>query len=96
MAKPIGVVLLHMARKVKLNELDAVLGDLEYPIDRETVEAECSDVTIKLADGEADFSAVLSSSSDQTFDSPDELTEELLSLLPRAAVGEPYQAEGEG
>ncbi|WP_135820182.1 DUF5789 family protein [Halostella litorea] len=85
-----------MARTVKLNETDALLSDLDYPVSREAAIDEYDDVTLSLADGEANMSEVLDGSSAERFDSADELESELMNLLPRNAVGEPYQSEGEG
>lgn len=85
-----------MAREVTLDRLDTVLSSLDYPVSRETVLAECEDVTLQLADGTETLHDVLAISSEDSFESVDELTNELMSLLPRHAVGEPYQSEGEG
>lgn len=85
-----------MTREVKLNQLETVLSELDYPVSRETVVGECDDVTLALADGTENLGDIISESSDDAFDSMDELTNEIKSLLPRHAVGEPYQSEGEG
>lgn len=85
-----------MAREVPLDRLDTVLSSLDYPVSRETVLTECEDVTLQLADGTETLTEVLVISSEDSFESMDELTNELMSLLPRHAVGEPYQSEGEG
>lgn len=84
-----------MARRVHLNELDSVVDGLEYPLTPEEAATECEDVTLLLADGEAQFDEVITQSSDDRFVSPDDLTSELMSLLPRHAVGEPYQSDGD-
>lgn len=81
---------------VKLSHLVPLLDDLEYPLTREAVLEECEDVTLLLADGEVDLDDVVAESSDTVFDSADDLVSEVMSLLPRHAVGEPYQSEGEG
>jgi len=83
-------------RHVKLNELDAVLDDLDYPVTNAAAADACSDVTLQLADGEKPLPAVVEASAADAFESPDDLRSEVLSLLPREAVGEPYQSEGEG
>ena len=85
-----------VTRNTKLNELESVLDPFDYPVSRQTVVDDCADVTIQLADGEANMSEVVAQSSADAFDSPEELRNELMSLLPRNAVGEPYQSEGEG
>lgn len=56
----------------------------------------CRDVALVLADGRASVPGLLERSSVGSFASMDELSNELLMLLPRRAVGEPYQSEGEG
>lgn len=85
-----------MNRDVKLNELEAVLGELEYPVDRDEAAEAFSDVTLLLADGTENLGQLVAESSDDRFESPDDLDEEVRNLLPRHAVGEPYQSEGEG
>lgn len=84
-----------MAREVKLSRLEAVLAELEYPCDRETAAAAGRDVTLVLADGTENLGAVLAGSAAETFASAEEVQSEVLSLLPRRAVGEPYQSEGD-
>lgn len=85
-----------MTRTVELNELDATLDSLDYPLTPAEVQAACSDVTLQLADGQTSLADVVAASSADSFASPDELASEVRSLLPREAVGEPYQSEGEG
>ena len=85
-----------MDRDVKLNELEAVLSEIEYPASRESVVETYDDVTLVLADGEEKLADVVAGSSDDTFESKDDLETEVMNLLPRHAVGEPYQSEGEG
>ncbi|MFD1647308.1 hypothetical protein [Haloarchaeobius litoreus] len=85
-----------MARKIKLNELDGLLTDFDYPVDPDEVAADCEDVTLQLADGEANLAETVAGSDADTFASVDELRSEVLSLLPRRSVGEPFQSEGEG
>jgi hypothetical protein len=58
--------------------------------------ARYDDVTLVLADGTANLGDIIDQSSSDAFASADELTNEVMSLLPREAVGEPYQSEGEG
>lgn len=85
-----------MARDVKLDELEPVLQELDYPAAREATAERFEDVTLVLADGEENLGALVAGSGDDTFESVDDLEEEVLNLLPRHAVGEPYQSEGEG
>jgi hypothetical protein len=49
-----------------------------------------------LADGTENLGAVLEQSSEDSFESVDDLESEVLNLLPQHAVGEPYQSEWEG
>jgi hypothetical protein len=51
---------------------------------------------VLLADGETNLGALIEESNDDTFDSVDDLENEVYNLLPREAVGEPGQSEGEG
>ena len=81
---------------VKLSHLVTVVEDLDYPITREAVEEECGDVTLLLADGKVELADVVADSSETVFDSMRDLVSEIMSHMPRHAVGEPYQSEGEG
>lgn len=85
-----------MTRDVKLDELDAILAELDYPVARESAVERFDDVTLALADGEENLGSLVARSGDDSFDSVDDLQEEVLNLLPREAVGEPHQSEGEG
>lgn len=85
-----------MPREVKLNQLESVLGDLDYPVDPVTAATRLDDVTLQLADGEANLGETIEQSSQKSFESVDDLSSEVMNLLPRSAVGEPYQSEGEG
>lgn len=85
-----------MARQVKLSHLDRLLEEFEYPVDRETVVEGTRDVTVELADGTENLGDLVAESSDDTFESVNDLSSEVMNLLPRHAVGEPYQSEGEG
>lgn len=85
-----------MSRSVKLNRLETVLEELDYPIDCRAAAAACDDVTLVLAEGEADLGATIDESSQDVFTSVDDLAAEIRSRLPRHAVGEPFQSEGEG
>lgn len=73
-----------------------MLGDLDYPIDREAAAAALDDVTLVLADGTADLGELVSETPSDAFDSPADLEAALHNVLPRRAVGEPFQSEGEG
>ncbi|MFC6951259.1 DUF5789 family protein [Halorubellus litoreus] len=85
-----------MQESVKLGELDAVIDDLHYPTDRDGVLDSYGELRLQLADGEVTVREVLSESSVTRFENATELASEVFAFLPREAVGEPYQAEGEG
>lgn len=93
---PVADVCESMAREVKLREVESVLAELDYPTDRETAAEAFDDVTLVLAEGEENLGEVVAGSSDDRFESADDLAMEVRNLLPRHAVGEPYQSEGEG
>ncbi|WP_254763122.1 DUF5789 family protein [Natrinema marinum] len=81
---------------VKLNRVESVLEDLEYPIEPDQAATELEDVTLLLADGERNLGALVARSESVRFESSADLESELHNVLPREAVGEPYQSEGEG
>lgn len=85
-----------MAQEVELSHVEDLFEDLEYPVDRSTAADEFADVMLLLADGEVNLGEMISDSTSDTFDSPEDLVSELHNVLPRGAVGEPYQSEGEG
>lgn len=85
-----------MARSVKLNRLETVLDELDYPVNRAAAASAFDDVTVVLAEGTVNLGDSIDESSEDTFESVDDLVNEVRSGLPRHAVGEPYQSEGEG
>ena len=85
-----------MAREVKLSQIDDVLDELSYPVPRDDAAVEFEDVTVLLADGEVNLGELVSETGSDTFSSRDDLKTEIHNTLPREAVGEPYQSEGEG
>jgi hypothetical protein len=85
-----------MAREVKLSRVDEVLDALSYPIPRDDAAIELEEVTVLLADGEANLGELVSETGSDAFSSRDDLKTEIHNTLPREAVGEPYQSEGEG
>ncbi|MFB6176156.1 MAG: hypothetical protein ABEI99_03240 [Halobaculum sp.] len=85
-----------MTRAVRLNELHGVLSEYEFPKDRDALADICSDVTLVLADGQVDLGDTLRGFDTEEFDSADDVESELMNHLPREAVGEPYQSEGDG
>lgn len=85
-----------MPREVKLSRIETVLADLSYPVPRAEAAAELDDVVVLLADGSADLGDLVERTPSETFESVDDLASDLNNVLPREAVGEPYQSEGEG
>jgi len=81
---------------VKLSRIESVLADLEYPITNDRAASELADVTLLLADGQRNLGDLVAKSDSDRFVSMDDLGSELNNVLPREAVGEPYQSEGEG
>lgn len=85
-----------MTREVKLSRVDDELDELSYPIPREDAAVELDGVTVLLADGEANLGELVSETGSDSYRSAEDLKTELHNSLPREAVGEPYQSEGEG
>ncbi len=84
-----------MTRTIRLNRIDTILTTLEYPTDPSSVASECDDVTVRLADGDVNLGETIAESTATRFASAEELSTELMSLLPRRAVGEPFQSDGD-
>lgn len=84
-----------MADNVKLGDISALLAEFDYPIERTTVSEALSDVTVELADGDANLGALVSETATESFESATDIESELHNVLPREAVGEPYQSEGD-
>ncbi|WP_207590541.1 hypothetical protein [Halomontanus rarus] len=82
--------------EVLLTHVDTVLEDLSYPVDRTDARDELEGTTLLLANGEVDLGELIEKSGSDSFDSMADLESELNNVLPREAVGEPYQSEGEG
>jgi len=85
-----------MSRRVKLNELGEFFGQLEYPVARERLADEFDDVDLVYADGEESLPTLLDRIEYETFESPGDLTTEIMNTVPVEGVGEPGQSEGEG
>ena len=85
-----------MEKEIQLKGTEELFEQLSYPISRAAVTEEFAAVTVQLADGEVNLGDLLSEGSSETFDSADDLEIALHNALPREAVGEPYQSEGEG
>lgn len=84
-----------MERLIRLNRIATVLSSLEYPLTPTEVAAECEGLTVELAEGSVDFGETIRSSHATGFTSSRDLEEEFMGLLPRHAVGEPYQSDGD-
>ena len=80
---------------ITLNELTDHLATLSYPVSQEDVDRELGDTTLQLADGETTIGETLELVGTDRFDNENELESEIFSALPRNAVGEPYQSEGD-
>ncbi|MFC4989870.1 MULTISPECIES: hypothetical protein [Saliphagus] len=83
-------------QSVKLGRVETVLEDLPYPISRSDAGNRLAGTTLLFADGEADLGGLVAEMGVERFESAGDLEAELHTVLPREAVGEPYQSEGEG
>jgi hypothetical protein len=90
-----SIVSVHMGRGIQLKDVLTVLDEIEYPIERAVAAEQFSDVTLILADGEANLAELISESTNETFESAADVQTELHNVLPRGAVGEPNQSEGD-
>ncbi len=84
-----------MQRVVRLNRINMVLSNLEYPISPATAARECEGIIVELAEGTINLNETIRKSRADRFISAEDLELELMSLLPRSAVGEPFQSEGD-
>lgn len=84
-----------MEREIQFKNVATVLDEIEYPVERTAAAESVSDVTLVLADGEAPLADLLSRTEVETFESAADVESELHNVLPRGAVGEPYQSEGD-
>lgn len=96
MVMPRATLSVTMPREVKLNRLESVLDELDYPIDAPSAAATFDDVSVQLSEGSVNLGSTIAESSADSFETIDDLASEVRSRLPRHAVGEPYQSEGEG
>lgn len=85
-----------MRSEVELNQVGTVLDELTYPVSRSEARDRLAGTTLVLADGEADLGDLVGETGSNSFESADDVESELHNVLPRGAVGEPYQSEGEG
>ena len=81
--------------KIRLNRIETVFGELDYPIGPEGVAENCGDVVVRLAEGTVGVGEVIEQSSADQFTSSEDLTLEFQNLLPMDAVGEPNQSDGD-
>jgi len=84
-----------MSERVKLSRVESTFERLDYPVTRDDAAAEFADVTLLLADGEANLGELVSELGSDAFHGPDELFDELQNVLPVEAVGEPGQSDGD-
>jgi hypothetical protein len=84
-----------MDRELKLNQLEPALEELDYPVTTEAVVREHGDVRLVLADGETTLGRVVGDANVDEFVDAADLASEVFSLLPRRAVGEPFQSDGD-
>lgn len=84
-----------MTEEVKLNHLEPVFAELEYPCSGQVVIEAVGDVTLQLADGTQRLGELIERSNEDSFETVDDLASEVRTLLPQRAVGEPYQSEGD-
>jgi hypothetical protein len=85
-----------MTRRVKLNQLTSEVSSYDYPLASETLADDSEDVTLVLAEGEVNLAETIRETDATEFTSPDDVLSEVMNRLPRNAVGEPFQSEGEG
>ncbi|MFA1609641.1 DUF5789 family protein [Halobellus rubicundus] len=84
-----------MTESIRLNRIGTVFSGLSFPLSPSRAARECGDVTVWLADGSVTVDEVLRDSHTDRFASSEDLELEFLSLLPRSAVGEPFQSDGD-
>lgn len=85
-----------MVRKVQLKDTKSVFEEVSYPIVRTEAAQQFDVVTLDLADGTENLGSLIADSPHERFDSVAALEAELHNVLPRNAVCEPFQSEGEG
>jgi hypothetical protein len=84
-----------MDERINLSRLESRLEDLSYPVTRDDAAEELSDVTVQMADGEANLGALVSEVGGGAFTSPSDLYEDLQNTMPVEAIGEPGQSDGD-
>jgi hypothetical protein len=81
--------------QLKLTQVADRFGTLGYPLSREAAARRFDEVTLVLADGEANLGAVIADCPADSFASAEELFEEFNAALPIEALGEPGQSDGD-
>jgi len=81
--------------RIKINRVQNVLDRLEYPQPRVDAADAFDDVTLVLADGEANLGELIAATDRERFESGDDLCTELNNVMPIEAVGEPGQSDGD-
>ena len=84
-----------MEDHVKLSRVRERFEDLDYPVTRADAAVAFDDVTLTFADGDRNLGLVISEVGADTFESPDDMFEEVQSHLPMEALGEPGQSDGD-
>ncbi|ADQ67417.1 hypothetical protein C499_08200 [Halogeometricum borinquense DSM 11551] len=84
-----------MDERIKLSRMGDRLDDLSYPLTRDDAATKLADVTILMADGEANLGELVSEVGSDSFTSSGDLYEELQNVMPVEAIGEPGQSEGD-
>lgn len=82
--------------RVKLSRVEAYFESLDvYPASRAAAAEACADVTLLMADGEANLGELIADIRADTVVDANDLYVELQNALPVGAVGEPMQSEGD-
>lgn len=84
-----------MSREIEFSDILPVLDELSYPVGRAAAADGLEDVRLVLADGDTNLGRLVSEMSRESFESADDIESELHNVLPRRAVGEPYQSDGD-
>jgi hypothetical protein len=69
---------------IRLNRIDDVLADLEYPIAPSAVVDACGETTVRLVEGTVSIGKVIEQSNADRFESSGDLEMEMMSLLGSA------------
>ena len=84
-----------MVREIQFRNISTLLNDINYPLSQSAAAKEFSDVTLVLSDSKADLGKLISETPNETFESARDIETARHNVLPRRAVGEPYQSEGD-